>query len=244
MSYDWPRHRREVHGVGGAGDFLRQIVFGGNDGIITTFAVVAGFAGAEATGTAEIGALAVLIFGLANLFADATSMGLGEVLAARSQAKLYAHQRAGQLAELADDPAGERAELEQILRERGLSPGAAERVAGEMMSSPDFVADLMMTYELDMPEAPGGNLYLGGLSTFVAFVLFGLMPLLPYVLMDPLAPQTFGWSVAATAVALATLGALRARVTREGLLQSLVETLGLGGICAVVAYGVGALVAG
>ncbi|ROU04180.1 VIT1/CCC1 transporter family protein [Histidinibacterium lentulum] len=244
MTINWRRHRREEHGLGGPRDFLRQIVYGGNDGIVTTFAVVSGFAGAEAAGTAEIGAIAVLVFGLANLFADGVSMGLGEVLAARSQAVLHDRQRRGQLRELKDHPEKERAELVQILEERGLDPAAARRVSRELVASPDLVADLMMTYELEMPESPERSPYLGGLSTFVSFILFGFLPLIPYMLRDPLAPGTFGLAVAATAAALALLGILRAVVTRERLLRGMAETLSVGGICAVVAYGVGALVAG
>ena len=82
---DWERHRKEVHNLGQVQEFLKQIVYGGNDGIVTTFAIVAGFAGAQSEGTAQIGAIAVLLFGLANLFADAVSMGLGEFLSTRSK---------------------------------------------------------------------------------------------------------------------------------------------------------------
>ncbi|WP_366942774.1 VIT1/CCC1 transporter family protein [uncultured Paracoccus sp.] len=68
-----------VRQIGPLREFLGQIVYGGNDGIVTTFAIVAGFAGARADGTASVGAIAVLLFGLANLFADAVAMGLGAV---------------------------------------------------------------------------------------------------------------------------------------------------------------------
>ncbi|WP_439103659.1 VIT1/CCC1 transporter family protein, partial [Celeribacter marinus] len=84
-------------------DHLKQIVYGGNDGIVTTFAIVAGFAGAESQGAAQIGALAVLLFGLANLFADATSMGLGEFLSARAARDMIKRRRAT----LARDPASQ-----------------------------------------------------------------------------------------------------------------------------------------
>jgi VIT1/CCC1 family predicted Fe2+/Mn2+ transporter len=69
---------------------LREIVYGGNDGIVTTFAVVAGFQGAAAgEHAAAIGAVAVLLFGLANLLADGTAMGLGAFLSARSQRDVH-----------------------------------------------------------------------------------------------------------------------------------------------------------
>lgn len=75
--------------VGKFQEYLKQIIYGGNDGIVTTFAIVAGFAGAGAEGTAQIGAVAVLLFGIANLLADATAMGMGEFLSARSQQDVY-----------------------------------------------------------------------------------------------------------------------------------------------------------
>ena len=83
------RHKADEHRITPLQDYIRQIVYGGNDGIVTTFAVVAGFAGLAAEGTAEVGVLAVLLFGLANLFADATAMGLGEFLSARSEQDVY-----------------------------------------------------------------------------------------------------------------------------------------------------------
>ena len=86
---DLPRHLREAHGITTFQVNLRQIVYGGNDGIVTTFAIVAGFAGAGADGVMQIGGIAVILFGLANLFADATAMGLGEFLSSRSERDVY-----------------------------------------------------------------------------------------------------------------------------------------------------------
>ena len=61
---DWQAHRRDAHALGRTQEFLKQIVYGGNDGIVTTFAIVAGFAGAAADGVAQIGGIAVLLVGL------------------------------------------------------------------------------------------------------------------------------------------------------------------------------------
>ncbi|MEX0596612.1 MAG: VIT1/CCC1 transporter family protein, partial [Candidatus Paceibacterota bacterium] len=71
--------------------YLREIVYGGSDGIVTTFAVVAGFTGANVFGSNMIGITmgAVVLFGFANLFSDAISMGLGDYMSIRSQDDLY-----------------------------------------------------------------------------------------------------------------------------------------------------------
>mgnify|MGYP006276617245 FL=1 len=241
---DWQSHRTEAHHLGRLQEWLKQIVYGGNDGIVTTFAIVAGFAGASADGAAEVGALAVLVFGLANLFADATSMGLGEFLSTRSQRDLYHSQRAIELRELADNPAQERGELAQMLRERGLSEADAEAATERLMKSPELVADMMMAYEIGMPDMRAATPAADGLVTFGAFTVFGAIPLFPYFLRPATDPATFWLSVGATLAALVLLGLLRWRATGERMTRCLAETVSVGGVCALVAFAVGALVGG
>jgi VIT1/CCC1 family predicted Fe2+/Mn2+ transporter len=238
---DWQRHRREAHDLGRAQEFLKQIVYGGNDGIITTFAVVAGFAGAQADGVAQIGGLAVLVFGLANLFADAVSMGLSEFLSLRSQHDLYRTRRQSELREIRDNPEQERIELFEILRERGLPASEADTTATILARHPEIMADLMMSYEFGMQSPDTESPAMNGLMTFASFVTFGSTPLVPYFLLEP-TPSTFQLSVLATALALVALGLLRGYATKERLLRTVSETLAVGGVCAVVAYIVGWLV--
>ncbi|MDV7141579.1 VIT1/CCC1 transporter family protein [Tropicimonas sp. TH_r6] len=243
LKIDWRDHRRQEHGLGQIQEYLKQIVYGGNDGIVTTFAIVAGFAGATADGVAQIGGLAVLVFGLANLFADAVSMGLGEFLSTRSQRDLYVSQRRVELEELQTNPEQERREIVQMLVERGLDAGAAEHMSRELIRCPEIVADMMMSYELEMPDMRNGSPALDGLMTFVSFLTFGSIPLMPYFLFEP-TDATFYGSLAATFSALVLLGLLRWWSTRESVLRCVGETVLVGGACAVVAYGVGAIVGG
>ena len=240
---DMTQHRREAHHLGTLQDSLKQIVYGGTDGIVTTFAIVAGFAGAGAGGVAQIGGIAVLVFGLANLFADAVSMGLGEFLSTRAQRDLYTKQRALEAAELSAHPEQERAELEQFLQERGLEEANARQAAELLMKSPELVVDMMMAYELEMPDMRYVNAVQDGFVTFGAFTVFGAVPLVPYFLLEPVA-QTFYLSLSATFGALIALGVLRYVATREALLRCLAETVLVGGVSAAVAFGVGVLVGG
>ena len=242
MAIDWQEHRREVHNLGQVQEFLKQIVFGGNDGIVTTFAIVAGFAGAQLSGTAQIGGIAVLVFGLANLFADAVSMGLGEFLSTRSQHDLYITQRKFVVKEYETHPKQEYEELLQMMDERGLDPESARVVARELMKSPELVADLMMNYELEMHDMRQVSPAMDGLVTFISFVIFGSIPLAPYFLLDP-TPTVFILSVASTFGALSCLGLLRWWSTRENILRCVGETVLVGGVCALVAYVVGVVVA-
>lgn len=243
LSKEFRDHLRTEHQLGRFQEFLREIVYGGNDGIVTTFAVVSGFAGATATGTAEVGAIAVILFGLANLFADATSMGLGAFLSSRSQADVYHAARGHELREIHQSPAQERAEVFEILRARGLPEADIAAFADLYGRHPELLADFMMTHEIGMADPRDGSPALEALATFASFLFFGTIPLIPYFLREP-TEATFHLSVAATFGALVLLGLLRWRVTAQSALRSIGETVAIGGTCAVVAYAVGVLVGG
>jgi len=238
MTLDLRKHRAEVHGFGPLQDNLRQIVFGGNDGIVTTFAVVAGFAGAQSEGVLEIGTLAVLLFGFANLFADATSMGLGEFLSSRSQRGVYNKIRQQELKQIKNHPIAERDEILAILKHRGVNTKDSAQFVDVLERNPEMMADFMMSYEFGMPDPAEESPIINGLFTFFSFLVFGLVPLLPYLFL-PAETTTFGYSVFATFAALFALGILRWYATLEHLFSCLMETVLVGGVCAVVAYGVG-----
>jgi len=159
--------------------YIRDVVYGANDGLITTFAVVTGVAGGA------LPQLAVLVIGAANLAADGVSMGVGNFLSIR---------------------ADERARAADGLPE-------------------------LETYP-----------WKHGVATLVAFVVAGAVPLLPYVLpLDPSGRLTA--STASTFVALFALGGLRGLITQERWWRTGLETLLLGVLVALAAYGAGLLVA-
>ena len=240
---DWQEHRREAHALGRTQEFLKQITYGGNDGIVTTFAIVAGFAGAASDGVAQIGAMAVLVFGLANLLADGVSMGLGEFLSTRSAHDLFHARRARELSEIANNPAQEELEMTTILRQRGLSDTDAAATTEILARNPAMMADLMMTYEFGMMDPESDNPAVNGMFTFISFVVFGSVPLLPYFLLPP-DPQTFRLSLTASGAALVALGMLRWNATGERLVRCVAETVAVGSVCGAVAYVVGLVVGG
>lgn len=231
-------HRAAEHRISPLQEHVRQIVYGGNDGIVTTFAVVAGFAGLAAEGTAQVGVLAVLLFGLANLLADATSMGLGEFLSARSEQDVYRSIRDKERHEIATNPQAEIAEAVEILEARGVSDADARAMAAILERNPEMMADFMMQYEIGLSDPTEERPWANGLITFVSFVVFGAVPLLPYIVAGA-GLATFVASCAATFAALTALGVLRWRVSMESFARSVGETLLVGGSCAVVAFAVG-----
>lgn len=141
----------------------------GNDGIVTTFAIVAGFAGAEAQGVTGLGALAVLIFGLANLTADAVSMGMGEFLSGRSAPELFRTRHARVRAKVARDSDG----MTPNLIAQGLAPDRARRTADYLATSPELMAGLVLRYDYGMEAPEAHDLRARALMAFLAFVAFG-----------------------------------------------------------------------
>ena len=224
--------------------YLKQIVYGGNDGIITTFAIVAGFAGAEAKGgAAAFGALAVLVFGLANLTADGVSMGMGEFLSGRSAHDLFHARHCEAEAAARADPVAAAAALALHLETQGLSPHDARHAADHLAVSPKLMADLSLRYDHGMEAPEGHDIASRAFMTFLAFIAFGTIPILPFVVMAG-SSLAFPVSLGATILALGLLAGLRWAASDQSLARCLAETYAVGALCSAVAWGAGHLVAG
>ncbi len=235
-------HLAKEHNISVFSEYLKEIVYGASDGIITTFAVVAGFAGAGHTsGTLGIGLTAVLLFGFANLAADGFSMALGNFLSVRSEQKLYRLEREKEEHEIQHSPELEEQETISILMEKGYSQEQAAQLTSLFMLNQEFWADFMLSYELGISNPEGTNPYLTGLATFFSFISFGLIPLLPYLAKQNLVSENtiFSYSILFTLLALLLLGILRFKITKESWIKSISETMLLGSLAATIAYIVG-----
>ena len=230
---------REEHGGAGS-QYLGEMVYGGLDGIITTFAVVSGVAGAQ------LGINVILILGLANLLADGFSMGIGAYLSAKSEREYYERERAREAWEVDRFPEGERAELFDLYRTQGYSEEEARQLVTIKTHDRERWVDSMMLEELGMLKEEKNPL-LSGLATVVAFVVAGSVPLLVYLLAMTVAipaSALFPASIFLSALALFGLGATKVLVTQMSALRSGLEMLLVGGLAAGVAYAVGALLKG
>lgn len=235
--FDLEQHIQEEHNVSPFSTYLKEIVYGGTDGIITTFAVVAGFAGAQQQ-SIQLPVLTVLLFGFANLFADAASMGLGSFLSTRSEQDLYKEEEQKELHEIHTNPAQEEQETMGILISKGFTHEQAAQLVSIYKTNDTYWLNFMMTHELGMSDPQNDNPFFMSLATFVSFILFGFIPLMPYLIWQQ-SPHIFSYSIVATFFALSVLGLLRWYVTKQSFVRSLGETIILGGTSAVIAYLVG-----
>lgn len=229
----------EHHG-GASSQFIGEMVYGGLDGIITTFAVVSGVAGAQ------LGSNIVLILGLANLFADGFSMATGAFLSSKSEQEYYLRERQREAWEVEHFPDGERAELVELYLGQGYSDEEARTLVDIKTRDHEKWVNTMMLEELGMLEDKRNPL-INALATLVSFVLAGSVPLIVYLLglVFPIpVGVSFPVSLALSGAALFGLGAAKVLITERNAWRGGLEMLAVGGLAAGVAYVVGALLKG
>ncbi|MGB0757116.1 MAG: VIT1/CCC1 transporter family protein [Patescibacteria group bacterium] len=218
------------------GQYLADAVFAANDGIITTFAVVAGIAGAE------LSANIVIVLGVASLLADAASMGLGNYLGQKSEESFIRQLKKKELWEIEHVPEKEKAEVREIFAKKGFTGPDLDRVVEVITSDKKVWVDTMLKDELGVIEETDSTPIRHGIVTWVSFIIAGFLPLIPYFIPG-IQENGFSWSIGMTFAALFTVGALRTRLVDYHWFRAGFEMLFVGGIAAVIAYGVGAFLA-
>jgi len=219
---------------------LRDFVYGAIDGIVTTFAVVAGVAGAGLSNRV------IIILGVANLIADGFSMAVSNFLGTRAEQQQRERVRREEERHIALVPEGEQEEIRQIFAAKGFTAAELDRVVEVITADRQVWLDTMMTDELGYGSDSSDPLRAAA-ATLAAFVALGFLPLAVFV-ADLIAPgdiaAPFAWSAALTAVAFFAVGTLKGRFVGRPPWRSGVETLAVGGAAAALAFGVGALLQG
>ncbi|MEK7131505.1 MAG: VIT1/CCC1 transporter family protein [Patescibacteria group bacterium] len=243
-----PEASRKAHQSGNApeqhqtghGQYIKSFVYGGLDGIVTTFAVVAGVAGAN------LSASVVLILGVANLIADGISMAFGDYLSTKAENEYMAAERARETWEVRNYPDGEKREMAEIYAEKGIPKPDAMAIVDIMSKHEKAWVDIMMVEELGLVEhreSPVKN----ALVTFSSFIFFGSIPVLIYLFarfIPFFAQRTFVTACVITGITLFILGTLKVYFTRQPWYRAGIEMLLLGGFAATAAYFVGTLLGG
>ena len=207
--------------------YLGDAILGAIDGTVTTFAIVAGATGARLPpGIA-------LVLGLANVLADGFSMAVSNYLRAKADWQVVDHARRVEESHIEKIPDGEREEIRQIFVRKGFEGKVLDAAVDVITQDRRRWVDTMLMEELGLRLDPPRPLR-AAVTTFVAFLLAGLVPLVPL-----LAGHPFLASAIATAATFFAIGVVKGRMLRSGWLRGGIETLVIGGGAALLAYVVG-----
>jgi VIT1/CCC1 family predicted Fe2+/Mn2+ transporter len=224
-----------------AGDRLKSIVYGGLDGIITTFSIV------SAANGGALGYFTVLILGFSNIFADAMSMGMSDWLSTKAENEYILKEKEREEWELENNAEGEIEEMIDLYMEKGMERGDAEMIVRKMAKYEDLFIDIMMVQELELQvpdedDSPACD----GVVTFCAFTAFGSVPLLGYLFLGGSGLSNSGLftvSIVLTLITLFSLGVFKTKFSVQKWYEGGLEILSLGGAAAAISYGIGYFIA-
>jgi VIT1/CCC1 family predicted Fe2+/Mn2+ transporter len=211
--------------------YLRDVVYGGIDGAVTTFAIVAGVQGAG------LSPHIIVALGVANILADGFSMAAGNYSGTKADLDDRKRLQAIEERHITEAPDGEREELRQILYLRGLSGPVLADATDAIASNRDKWIEIMLTDEYGLSlEVP--RPLQAALATFIAFLIAGSVPLIPFLLG---LSQAFTIAMVATGVTFFVIGTAKSYWSLSRWWRSGAETLLIGALAASIAYFVGSL---
>jgi VIT1/CCC1 family predicted Fe2+/Mn2+ transporter len=212
-------------------NYLRDWIYGGIDGAVTTLAVVSGVAGAQ------LSKWIILALGFANLFADGFSMAASNYLGTKAEHDDWRRLEEIEHRHIELAPDGEREEVRQIFERKGFEGRDLQRIVELVTANRDRWVKTMLTDEYGLPHSVRSP-WTAAINTFVAFVLCGLAPLLPYLFETP---HSFSISLILTAVVFVAIGSVKSRWSTSSWWHSGLTTLLIGAIAAALAYLVGVI---
>lgn len=218
-------------------EYLGEFVYGGIDGSITTFAVVAGATGAG------FSANVIVVLGFANMLADGLSMSIGSFLSSRAEKEHFRRHRRIEYEEIEKWPDIEREEIRVIYRAKGFEGQLLEDAVTVITADKDRWVNEMMKHELEMIEEKRSPFH-KALATYISFITIGLVPILIYILdifFSIPAEILFPAACLLTLIAFLFIGYLKARVNSVSIIRGIFETVALGSVAAAVSYFVGDL---
>ncbi len=217
-----------------SGGFLRNVVYGFNDGLTANFGLVAGVIGAE------VAPHVIMISGVAGMIADALSMGSSGYLAAKSEQEVYAHEIAMEREEIRVMPEVEEEELALVYQAKGIEAGIARRMAADMMRDPKRALDEKVREELKIGAAHATP-FKEGWVTGIATSVGAFIPVAPFLVLSGRAAIWTAFTIAM--LSHFAVGGARSFFTGRGVIRSGIDMFVVGLGVAGVAYVVGGLVA-
>jgi VIT1/CCC1 family predicted Fe2+/Mn2+ transporter len=215
--------------TGGGG--LRAAVFGVNDGLLSNFSLVMGFAGAEAKPEY------IILAGVAGLLAGSFSMAAGEYVSVRAQREVFEQQIAIEKEELEMSPREEEEELSLIYQAKGIPEQEASQLAHRIIQNPKTAIDTLAREELGLDPAGLGSPWTAAMSSFFAFVIGAFVPVAPYLITA--GAKAWIASASLSFCALFGVGAVLSIFTARGPFRSGTRMLGIGLFVSAITYCVG-----
>ena len=212
---------------------LRDVIYGAIDGAVTTFAIVAGVVGAE------LSTKVIMALGIANVLADGFSMAAGNYSGTKAELDDARRLRDVEERHIRLAPEGERAELRAILAEKGLEGDVLDAAVKAIAANKKNWIDMMLVEEYGLSPVDPFPMR-AATATFLAFLVAGMVPLLPYLFG---AEDAFRWSIVMTGFTFFAVGALKSIWSLAAWWRSGIETLMIGGAAAAIAYVVGTMFA-
>ena len=212
------------------GDWLRDIVFGVNDGLVTTLVFV--------MAVSVVAHSQIVLIALSEMLAGGVSMALGGYVSARTARDVLDHRIATEQDEIVHEPDEERAELRAIYQRKGFSGALLDRVVQHLTANNERWLGAMVRDELGVVEGESERPWRQGVLVGGAFMAGALVPILPF--LAPL-PSPRLWAFVLTAITALGLGALKARYTRKGPLRNGLELFGVVVAGTLAGVGIGAV---
>src|SRR6267143_2825721 len=237
LDRDWRRQRLEVgRRESNLLGEIREALFGMQDGLVSTLAVVSTVGGA----TGE--RYPIVVAGIASALAGVFSMAAGEYLSSKSQREIYLAQIDNERDEVRDRPAEAEAEVAFLLESEGLSSEAARRVAGELAREPNVLLKTMVEKELGLVVDEGHGPLQGAIIMGASFGLASLVPIVPFLLLSA---STAIWaSLILSGLVVFGIGVVKTRWTRRNPIGSGLEVVALAAFAGIAGYFFGSLLPG
>jgi VIT1/CCC1 family predicted Fe2+/Mn2+ transporter len=227
------QHDYEPH-IGGSRQYMRDVILGVNDGLVSTFLLVSGVVGGGLSATD------VLLTGIAGAIAGAISMSIGEYIATKSQEEVFDAElelEAHHLEEHRDD---EVAQLRAMLADRGLTGDDLDTVVAIIDKSDDTMLNMHAALEFGIVDDERRSPYLAAVASGMLFLAGALPSVLPFAIWDETGTGLLAAAVLA-GIGLFAVGAAKTIQTRKNPWLSGAENLALGLVGGAIAYGVGTL---
>ncbi|MFY3741307.1 MAG: VIT1/CCC1 family predicted Fe2+/Mn2+ transporter [Candidatus Nitrosomirales archaeon] len=212
--------------------YIRDVVFGFGDGVNTSLGIVAG------VGAAEISAGIVILAALVGMFTGAKAMAVQNYLAVKSQREILESEIERELYEIEHLPDRERQEIEEIYKAKGFEGEELQKVVNKITSDKDVWLKTMLTEELGLNLEIAGHPLKSAFTMFGAFLLGGILPIIPFFFTGGLVALLIGIGISITSSFI--VGAKKSKMAKKNWVRGGIEMAGLGTGIALLGYGIGA----